>query len=390
MLTGRIPSGEFEARWSRAQQLAREKGVDALLVWGKGGGTIDAVDNLVYLANYYPVFPYIADRAGSWSGLSYAAFILPVGGEPVLVGEEPPFRRDVVAVQDIRPSGGFAPDTVVETLGQMGLGRGRIGLVGGGALVATVYKRLVELGRGIEFVEMDSAIERLRSIKSPLEFELLREAAEVGNAAMEALMKSAATTGTTEADAIAAAYDVAVRRGAAVLDMACASGPHSAAYSFGMMPQWTTRRLQEGEIFHCDMYGAATEGYRWDFARSVVTGNRWSAQQTEIYDGAIAAVTAGIEAVAPGVTGGRVFDIVQAELGARGLESCYPIHGHSFGVGWEGPWCTEGSPDRIETGMCLAVECMAGRKDTGYVRFERNLLVHEGHVELLDTCPARL
>ncbi|HGM5415672.1 TPA: hypothetical protein ACKP1J_000002 [Serratia liquefaciens] len=116
MLTSRIPLDEYHARWKRAQELCKSRGVDALIVWGKGGGTVDTANDLIYLANYSPVFPYAPDLPGVWSGLSHGAVIVPASGEPVLITESPAVRRDVIAVKDIRPASGFVPDAVADAL----------------------------------------------------------------------------------------------------------------------------------------------------------------------------------------------------------------------------------------------------------------------------------
>lgn len=390
MLTNRIPLDEYHARWQRVQALCVASGVEAMVVWGKGGGTVDTANDLIYLANYVPVFPYAPDLPGGWSGLSHAAVIIPAKGEPVLVADSGMLRRDVIPVKDIRVASGFVPDTVADTLRDMGLGDASIGLVAGPWLVSSIYRRLIETAKGIVFKDMDLAIEGLRVRKSALEFELLREAADVGNAAMEAMMKSASTVGTIEADAVAAAYDVAVRRGTALIDAACASGPNTAFYAHGMAPQWTTRKLQAGDLFHCDMYGAAVEGYTWDFSRSVVAGGKWSDDQNYIYDGAVDAIKAGVGAVRPGATSGQIYKAVYDVLDARGIYCGYALHGHSYGIGWEGPWFVPDGEDKIEAGMAIAVECMAGREDVGFVKFEHNVLVHADKTELLDTCPIRV
>lgn len=390
LLTNRTPRSEYESRWQRAQAVAKASGVEALVVWGKGGGTVDTANDIIYLANYCPVFPYAPDLPGRWAGLSHAAVIVPAVGEPILITESPVVRRDVVAIDDVRSADGFVPDKVIHTLNELGLGNARVGLVAGPWLVSSVYRRLLELGRRTQFVELDYAIEGLRTHKSAFEFQLLREAAEVGNAAMEAMMKSASMPGTTEADAVAAAYDIAIRRGSAMIDAACASGPHAAFYAYGMAPQWSTRVLQQGDLFHCDMYGAAVEGYTWDFSRSVVTGGRWNAEQNEIYDGAIAAIDAGVAACKPGVSAQALYDIVLNELNAREIYCGYPLHGHSYGIGWESPWLVPGNETRIEAGMAIAIECMAGRQGAGFVKFEHNVLVHADRTELISTCPARL
>ncbi|WP_353187079.1 Xaa-Pro peptidase family protein [Pseudomonas sp.] len=390
MLTNRTPRSEYENRWKRAQATARASGVEALVVWGKGGGTVDTANDLIYLANYCPVFPYIPDLPGVWAGLSHGAVIIPVNGEPILITETEAIRRDVVSVQDVRSANGFVPDKVAETLRELGLGNSRVGLVAGPWLVASIYKRLLNCAKGVDFIELDYAIEALRTHKSEFEFELLREAALVGNAAMEAMMKSASTPGTSEADAVAEAYNIAIRRGSAMIDAACSSGRHSALYSDGMAPNWTTRPLESGDIFHCDMYGAAVEGYCWDFSRSVVVGGKWSAGQNEAYDGAIAAIDAGVAACRPGISAHALHEVVFAELKKREIYCGYPLHGHSYGIGWESPWLVPGNETKIEAGMSIAIECMAGRDDIGYVKFEHNVLVHADRTELISTCPARL
>ncbi|MNJ19323.1 putative peptidase [compost metagenome] len=390
MLTNRTPRSEYELRWNKAQAAAKAHNVEALVVWGKGGGTVDTANDLIYLANYCPVFPYAPDLPGRWAGLSHGAVIIPAKGEPILITESPAVRRDVIAIDDIRSADGFVPDKVAATLKELGLANSRVGLVAGPWLVSAIHRRLLEKAQGVSFVELDYVIEGLRSIKTPFEFELLREAAGVGNAAMEAMMKSASIVGTTEADAVAAAYDIAIRQGCALIDAACSSGPHSAFYSHGMAPQWTTRKLEDGDIFHCDLYGAAVEGYTWDFSRSVVAGGEWSAAQNEIYDGAIAAIDAGVAACKPGVTAQKLYDVVLDVLNSRGIYCGYPLHGHSYGIGWESPWLVPGNDTQIEAGMAIAIECMAGRPDVGFVKYEHNVLVHPDRTELISTCPARI
>lgn len=389
MLTDRTPLAEYHTRWQRAQKLCRDKGVDALVVWSRGGGTVDTSDDVIYLANYCGVFPYCPDVQPFWSGLSTAALVLPANGEPTLVVDTPAVRRDIIPVQDIR-AGSNVPEKLGETLNDLGLGSARLGLVAGPWLLYAHYRGMKAACPKVDFVEMDYAVESLRVHKSPLEFQFLREAAEVGNAAMLAMMQEASRPGNSEADAVAAAYNIAIKRGSALIDAACASGAHSSFYAHGMVPNWTTDKLKAGDMFHCDMYGAAVEGYRWDFSRSVVCGGRPTAEQDEIYDGAIAAINAGVEAVRPGVKAGELWKVVNQTLVNRGIECGYPIHGHSYGLGWESPWLIPGAEAEIEPGMAIAVECMAGREPVGFVKFEHNLLVHQDKIELLSTCPERV
>ena len=388
MLTNRTPVEEYHARWKRAQAVCRERGVDALVIWSRGGGTLDTSDDVVYLANHYAVFPYLNDLPGEWSGLSGTAVVLPADGEPTLCVDTPPWRTTSVPMEDVRVSE-LLPDLVGKVLTERGLGGSRVGLVAGNALLLAPYRRLLEACPGVEFVPMDNAIDELRARKSAFEFGLLREVAEVGSAAMTAMMTTAARPGARESDAVKAAYDLVIDAGGAPYDAAVASGPHSDYFAYGQMPQWTTRELERGDIFHCDMYGAAVEGYRYDLSRTTFVGGRPSAAQEELLDGAIASIQAGIAALRPGVRASEVFRAVQDVLDARGIDVGYPIHGHSFGLGWEGPWITPGQDTLIEAGMAIAVETMAGQKGVGSVKFEENVLVHPDRVELLTTTPAK-
>lgn len=388
MLTDRTPVEEFHGRWKRAQDAARAAGVGALVVWSKGGGPVDMSEDVVYLANHYAVFPYCADSPGVWSGLGASAVVLPVDGEPTLIVGSDQWRQGSVPIEDVRVSGSL-PDEIVKVLAEHGLAAGRVGLVAGAGMTVGPYRRLLEVGAGIEFVAMDSALEKLRARKSAFEFELLRESCEVGNAAMLAMMRSAGRPGTTEADAALAAYEVVLKAGGTIIDAAIASGPNSHFYAFGQMPQWTTRRLEVGDMFNCDMYGAVSEGYRWDFSRTTVTGNNPSGAQLEVIDGTIAAVEAGVVALHPGVRAGVVFEALHDVLVDRGLDIGYEIGGHSYGLAWEAPWIGEGSEEIIEPGMAIAVETIGGKAGVGNAKFEHNVLVHDDHVELLSTCPAR-
>ena len=44
MLTNRVPRSEYENRWEAVQSIAKENNVSAMVVWGKGGGTVDTAN----------------------------------------------------------------------------------------------------------------------------------------------------------------------------------------------------------------------------------------------------------------------------------------------------------------------------------------------------------
>lgn len=388
MLTKRIPLAAFEARWQQAQQTARRSGVEALVVWSRGGGSADSAQDVIYLANYCSSTPMVPDLEGYWSGLSSAAVIVPLDREPVLVVDSAEYRRDVVPVRDVRPTA-MVPDEVARVLSSLGLAGARIGLVAGDALLVGPYRRLLAACPEVDFVPMDKAIEALRRIKTPLERELLREAAAVGCAAMNAMMRHAIKPGVTEAEAVARAYQVAVAHGVAMIDAPSASGQYSHFYASGQAPNWSNRQLCAGELFHCDLYGAAVEGYRFDFSRTVVCGGQPSSAQRRLIEGAVTAVQAGIAAARPGAQAQDVWQAVQSTLERLEVASGYGIAGHGYGLGWEGPWLVPGNGDVIEAGMALTIETMAGIPGVGRAKFEQDILVYPDGCEILTAaCPA--
>ncbi|MEU6198348.1 M24 family metallopeptidase [Streptomyces sp. NPDC047061] len=178
-------------------------------------------------------------------------------------------------------------------------------------------------------------------------------------------------------------------RGGALYDAAVASGPYSHFYAYGQVPQWTTRQLETGDLFHCDMYGAAVEGYRYDPSRTVICGGKPTKDQEEVVEGAIAAIEAGVAAIRPGMRASELYTIVHSVLEERGVEIGDPLHGHSYGLGWESPWLIPSEDAVIGAGMAIAIETMAGREGVGCAKFEENVLVSEDKVELLTTTPKR-
>lgn len=397
-MRGTFPRSEYEERWRRAQDAARERGLAGLVVWSKGGGPVDTVADVLYLANHSSPFPFIADIPGHWSGRAQSAVVLPVDGEPTLIVDLPDWRRDLVAVEDVRFSLDL-PAQIAKVLAERGLAESEVGLVVGNAMLVAPYRRLLSAAAGAKFVEADDLVERLRADKSPRELDALREAAAAGNAVVTSMIEAALKPGTTEAEAVAAGYAVAVASGVATYDAAVASGPNSDYYAYGRLPSWTRRTLEEGDFFHVDTYGAL-DGYLYDFARACVVGGKPSEGQRAVLEAVIDAVHAGVALIRPGVKAGEVYAAVHGVLEERGmtgeasddalvsaLDVSFPAHGHSFGMSWERPWLVPDEEEEIRAGMCFGIEAMAGRPGVGSAKFEQDVIVTEDGTELLTTIP---
>jgi Xaa-Pro aminopeptidase len=372
-----ITAAEYAERRAALQRRCRDEGLDAMVVWAKGGHS-DSASDIFYLTGLYPRF-----------NRSQAALVLPLDGEPVLVVDILDPRRDVVQVADIR-FGFDVAGAVAEVLAEFGAGA-RFGLVGGPALLAQTYLELVRQVGPDRFAMLDEAVVDLRVIKSPTELALLRAAADIGRGAMDAITATALQPGRTEGQAVASAYAFGVERGTVPIDAMLASGPSSGYYCAGQVPRWEGRTLERGDLFHVDHAGYVG-GYMFDVARSLVTGGSADPGQTELLEAAIAAVDTGIAAVKPGLTGAELYQVVEdvlVDAGVNTPQSQVFGHGHGIGLGFEWPFALPFDHRPIAAGMTITVETMAGRDGVGAVYFEQNVLVTDDGAELLSNSDVR-
>src|SRR6185503_7290214 len=84
-----IAPAEFAERRRRAAELAKGEGLRGLLVFSRGGGTLDRYADVLYLTNFYTPFPYIPDLPGNWTARAHTSVILPVDGDPALNIDSP-------------------------------------------------------------------------------------------------------------------------------------------------------------------------------------------------------------------------------------------------------------------------------------------------------------
>lgn len=404
-MTIAISSKEFADRRAKARKAAAERGFKALLVWSRGGHTVEAYGDVYYLTNFHSLFPIVPD-SGPWVSRGHAALILPVDGEPVLVTDYLDDPENRVAVQDIRVSLDVAQGTV-DALRKLGLLGAPIGLVARDSLLHSAWKRMELLaGPGkLAVTAADDILGDMRMVKSEAELGLVRKAAEAGVKWMNATM-GAIAEGRTEGDAVGEGMKVLCANGGIQQDIAIASGPNSHNY-FGSsgVPHWnTTRKLEKGDLVHCDQWGPVN-GYYTDFARSTVVGGKPTAAQRELLEGSVGIIGHMISRVRPGMTFGELWQVGAQWLADNGLpgplskgkgeggnafSEQFPCYGHTLGLGIEGPWIVKGDTSIIKESMVLAIEAVVGRSGVGATNFEQNVIVKAGGVEVLtESCRPR-
>jgi Xaa-Pro aminopeptidase len=392
-----ISAEEFRQRQEAVRHAAAGQGLDGVVVWSRGGGPVDMSADVVYLANHYSQQPYMTDHVGIGSGRSHGVVVIPVNGPSIVVMDVPWWRHDLVVADDVR-TGNDVTALAIDAIKTARLDQARVGMVGASNMSASAYLAFLAGLPGIDLSRVDTLVEDLRIHKSPAEVQLLRAAIALGTEAVGASMELV-QAGNTEADVAAEVAAVVARGGGVLYDAPCSSGPNSHHFTWGRMPSWDARRkLERGDIFHMDTYGAVG-GYFWDFGRCRVVGDEPTAAQLELIEANIAIVEAVCAAIRPGIQAREAHragaeeaqrhPIVRRLADNPSDTEGFPALGHGIGLGWEGPWITETDETVLEPGMAIAVETLFGEPGLGGTFFEENGIITQDGFDVLSKVQKR-
>jgi Xaa-Pro dipeptidase len=222
-------------------------------------------------------------------------------------------------------------------------------------------------------------VRRLRLIKDSDEVAKLQRAAEITDAATEAVFNRLAV-GRSELEV---ALDVGSAVGAAearlAFDTSVQVGPNSA------LPHHDpgARRIALGDLILID-FGAAFGGYRADTTRVAVVGEP-TQRQLEIHKLVLEAHDAAIAAVRPGVTTASIDKAARDVISAAGLgDRFFHRVGHGLGLEiHEDPSLEAGSQTVLEPGMVFTIEPGVYIPDWGGIRIEDDVVVERNGCRLL-------
>jgi Xaa-Pro aminopeptidase len=392
-----IPPAEFRERQERARAAAEAAGLDAVLVYSRGGGFMDMSADVLWLSGHYSQQPYMGDEAGVGTARSHGVVIVPVNGPVTVVVDVPWWRRDLVVADAIRPEIDVT-GTTAAILREQGLADKRLGIAGSSYMTAAAWLGLREAVPEATLVRVDTLVDQLRVIKSPAEQQVIRQACVAGNATLEALI-DAVVEGATEAEAVGEASRVLLRQGGVLYDAACGSGPRAHTYTWGRLPSADpVRRFEKGDMFHVDCYGSVG-GYFFDFARSRVVGDDPTPQQLELLEAPIRIVEQVCAYIKPGMTAGQVYAHAEELIKQDEFISSIPVDppempgfpaiGHGLGMMWESPWLVKDDPMVVTENMYLAIELLLGHRSIGGAMFEHNGLLGADGLDVLTTARTR-
>ena len=241
------------------------------------------------------------------------------------------------------------------------------------------YKLLQESVQ-CELVPVSNAVENLRLIKSDAEIKILKDAADIADAAFKYII-DVIKPGKTELE-ISNELEFFMRKCGATassFDIIVASGSRS-ALPHGVA---TEKVIEKGDFVTLD-YGALYKGYVSDITRTVAVGEP-SSELKEIYDVVLEAQLKAMDGIKPGMTGKQADAIARDYISEKGYGEYF---GHSLGHGiglevHEGPSLSFRSETVLKPGMAVTVEPGIYLPGKGGVRIEDDTIITENGNETL-------
>jgi Xaa-Pro aminopeptidase len=320
----RLSLAERDRRWVAVRKEMAARGLDAIVLWGW------PVMWDFYTANAR----YLAPIGGN---AEFNVLVFPADGDPTSIIQLPTFIEGWRAAQDwvgdVRPRSKTWADSVANRLRELKLDAGRIGTDGlagtldpDGWLPHAVFMRLTSLLPKASFVGLEDMLEKVRSIKSAEELDMLRKAAKLGDL-MLSTCRDIARPGVKECEVYAGMMEAMMANGGeepTLFLWNCDRYPYPHPFR---LP--TTRPIERGDLIICEMH-PKFGGYFTHVERTFCLGEP-EKQQLAIYDGCLAAYQRGLENFGPGKSISVALDAVKKETDARGLGICEAgVHGHGL------------------------------------------------------------
>jgi Xaa-Pro aminopeptidase len=278
--------------------------------------------------------------------------------------------------------------SLMHTWKELGLEKGKVG-------VENTFLRVSMLGmlkhphakpEGVEFVDATPVMTDLRIVKSNEEITLIKKAAKVADAAMDAAVK-VTKPGVAETE-IAAEAEYAMRKNGAeeFFRTYVASGPRS-SIAHGVVGH---RKVKKGDLVMIDLH-PTVYSYHADLCRTICVGKPSDGQQ-KAFGAYLKAQRAAIKAISPITTMTKLEDILHGVFEKEGYEEYFvgpPIHG--VGLEFEEPPLPAGHAffhgeepkDELKPGMVISVGNCGLYLGAFGVRVEDTVVVTEkGYKEL--------
>ncbi|MFP5184333.1 Xaa-Pro dipeptidase [Bacillus paranthracis] len=235
-----------------------------------------------------------------------------------------------------------------------------------------------------EFIPTSGLVEKLRLIKTDSEIKILKEAAQIADAAFEHIL-SFIRPGVSEIE-VSNELEFFMRKQGATsssFDIIVASGLRS-ALPHGVASE---KVIETGDFVTLD-FGAYYKGYCSDITRTIAVGEP-SDKLKEIYNIVLEAQLRGVNGIKAGLTGREADALTRDYITEKGYGEYF---GHSTGHGigleiHEAPGLAFRSDTVLEPGMAVTVEPGIYIPGIGGVRIEDDIIVTSEGNEVITKSP---
>ena len=281
--------------------------------------------------------------------------------------------------------------TQVELFGELKKRRllqsgGRVGF-DGNSLMFGQFQQLKELFPKIKFLPKVDCIEKIAAVKDLSEIQKIKKAVEITDKVFTEIL-SFFKPGVREIDIAAEISYRHLKHGASGdgFSAIVVSGDRSA------IPHGkpSDKKFKNGELITIDM-GCVYQGYHSDMTRTIALG-RPKSEAKKIYQIVLSAQLRAIEAARDGIKTKEIDATARNYIKEKGYEK-YFRHSLGHGIGLqihEQPRLSVLSKATLETGNVVTIEPGIYIPNFGGVRIEDDIVVTDGHCEILNTSPKEL
>jgi Xaa-Pro aminopeptidase len=409
---------EYRRRLDAARAIMAENGLEALVI-GSGPPQVSSAEITVGSHGRFAAPRYHRYFSGFhiWGAEGFApqpvVVVLPLDGEPALVvragtlrswvalGRAHSWIDDVVATYRDDPdwergtnwglSSPELPADVARVLDHRGLARARIGVTGSWPgleqTAALLPEARFEPTLAVNGGAPVDLLEPLLATNSGWEIGRLERAQAIADEAMQAFMRAAAD-GALIDHAVAEARYLALRGGSedTIMEITCGLDD----WALWVTPsQPRDARFRRGDVVTLGLMNSF-DGYWVQMPRTWVLGGA-SRPQQRVFDAAHRSLEAILERLAPGVTGGELWDAGLAPIDEDGFEPRGRL-GHSVGfTGVTGPErfsLLPGNDVPLQDGLAFVVHPCVWDRSTGIVvQLGDSLVLENGEARVLSPRP---
>ncbi|WMY10885.1 M24 family metallopeptidase [Paraburkholderia phenoliruptrix] len=302
-----FPIHEYKQRLTALQQQLEKNRLPAVL--------LHQPENIRYISGFYTTGYF-----------SYHALLVPMQGDPILVlrdmevaaARKTAWVSSWTTYADAKDPLPAAIAASVEALNQAGLSASTIGVdLHSWFLTPERLNELKAQARQATFVAEPKLVDHLRLVKSELEIEVYRRAAQAVQAGMRAAI-GAVRTGVTERELAASTYAALVAGGSeSPVDGVITSGERT----FELHGRFTDRQVQPGDQVYYELTGSV-DWYVARLMRTAVNGKPTD-DQKRVADSIIRVQDDGIALMQPGAVGADVDKVFREGLIKSGVRTTY-------------------------------------------------------------------